>query len=165
MKQNMKIKDLRHMKKINRKFIQGTNWALAGLLSLLGFAGCEIIGEDEYGCPHADYEFSGKVTNEKGEPLPDIEISVNEASYNMSNHKKRTDTNGMYKIEVSDMTGNTYHLIATDKDGVENGFYTNDTIAVTFTKEDFYKKGKGWYEGAARKEINITLKEEKTSVD
>ena len=28
------------MKKLNRKLISGTNWALAGLLSLLGFSSC-----------------------------------------------------------------------------------------------------------------------------
>jgi hypothetical protein len=29
---------------INRAFIKGTNWALAGLISLLGFVGCEKNG-------------------------------------------------------------------------------------------------------------------------
>ena len=31
------------MKKFNRKLIRGTNWALAGILSLLGFSGCNGI--------------------------------------------------------------------------------------------------------------------------
>ena len=41
------------MKKLNRKLIRGTNWALAGLLSLLGFSSCGNPVE-EYGSPHAD---------------------------------------------------------------------------------------------------------------
>ena len=28
------------MKKLNRKLIRSTNWALAGIMSLLGFSGC-----------------------------------------------------------------------------------------------------------------------------
>ena len=63
------------MKKLNRKLIRGTNWALAGLLSLLGFTGC---GKDdngggeisvEYGSPSSYFKVLGRVTNEQGQPL------------------------------------------------------------------------------------------------
>ena len=44
------------MKKLNRKLIHGTNWVLAGILSLLGFSGCNEIFQMEYGSPNADFK-------------------------------------------------------------------------------------------------------------
>ena len=61
------------MKKLNRKLIRGTNWTLAGLLSLLGFTGCGNQVE-EYGTPHADFKVTGRVTDEAGEPLSGIRV-------------------------------------------------------------------------------------------
>ena len=45
--------------KINRDIIKGTNWALAGLINMLGFTtGCEKESPVEYGVPNADYTSS-----------------------------------------------------------------------------------------------------------
>jgi len=42
--------------KINRRtFLKKMNMALAGVLGMLGFAGCEHKMVDEYGTPYADY--------------------------------------------------------------------------------------------------------------
>ena len=62
------------MKKFNRKLIRGTNWALAGLLSLLGFSGCDKIFQMEYGSPSADFKVTGRVTDEEGRPLSGVRI-------------------------------------------------------------------------------------------
>ncbi|MDR2917148.1 MAG: radical SAM-associated putative lipoprotein [Tannerella sp.] len=149
------------MKKLNRKFVKGTNWALAGLMSLLGFASC---GNEptEYGSPHADYEFLGKVTNEKGEPISNIQVKIAE-KYNYDNEPLfhgvdsiQTDTSGEYKIEIkNNLLNSELYLITTDK---ENGSYQSDTTKIEITQKDYYKKAKDWYRGAARKETDITLK-------
>ena len=62
------------MKKFNRKLIRGTNWALAGLLSLLGFSGCDKIFQMEYGSPMANFKVTGRVTDEEGRPLSGVRI-------------------------------------------------------------------------------------------
>ncbi len=156
------------MKKLNRKLIKGTNWALAGLMSLLGFAGCNQFGTDEYGCPHADYEFLGKVTNEKGELIPNIQIKVAE-KYNDNNESLfygvdsiHTDNTGKYKIGIKGgkpLDNSELYLITTDNK--EGSLYQSDTTTIEITKKDYYKKAKNWYQGAARKETNITLKTKK----
>ena len=74
------------MKKLNRKLIRVTNWALAGLLSLLGFTGC---GKDdngggeisvEYGAPSANFKVLGRVTNEQGQPLGGMRVVASEVT-------------------------------------------------------------------------------------
>ena len=52
------------------------------LLSLLGMAaGCssnDKLIPVEYGCPHADYEIKGRVTDPDGNPIRAIEITTDE---------------------------------------------------------------------------------------
>lgn len=57
-------------------FLTGMNKLLAGLLTLLGFslAACDKIGADEYGAPYVEYEIKGKVVNDKGTAIPDIQV-------------------------------------------------------------------------------------------
>jgi len=46
------------MKIDRRAFIKRMNWSLAGVIAMLGFAGCDlIIGAEKYGCPHTNYNF------------------------------------------------------------------------------------------------------------
>ena len=54
------------MKRLNRAYIKGTNWALSGLLSLLGFSCDNGGGMAEYGTPMATYTVKGKVVTDKG---------------------------------------------------------------------------------------------------
>ena len=50
--------------KINRRtFLIKMNWILAGILGILGFAGCTKPGEDEYGSPNVDYTPKNAVDN------------------------------------------------------------------------------------------------------
>ena len=62
--------------KINRVIINGINLALAGILSLLGFVGCQKNAPlDEYGSPHADYTVKGTVVNKAtGKPIEGIRV-------------------------------------------------------------------------------------------
>ena len=62
--------------KINRVIIKGINLALAGILSLLGFVGCQKNAPlDEYGSPYADYTVKGTVVNKAtGKPIEGIRV-------------------------------------------------------------------------------------------
>jgi putative lipoprotein (rSAM/lipoprotein system) len=149
------------MKKMVRPLIKGANWALAGLLSLLGFSGCgdSLI---EYGTPHADYTFRGMVTNEAGEPVPDIKV-VATATYANEENPVLSNAGGHYSVLFSSIGRiKEAQLIASDIDGETNGAYQNDTIQVIINDSDYYGKGDGhWNVGAAEKEVNIVLKEKK----
>ncbi|MGP1463427.1 radical SAM-associated putative lipoprotein [Tannerella sp.] len=152
------------MKKIGRKFLKGTNWALAGLLSFLGFSGCDIVGGVEYGTPHAEYEVKGTITNEAGKNIPDIQVKLAQGKrggYIESGITVKTDEMGHYSASVTTFPGKDFVMIVTDTDGETNGSYASDTIAVRFEEKDYYKKGKGWFEGAARKKVDIKLKPKK----
>ncbi|MDL2304152.1 radical SAM-associated putative lipoprotein [Bacteroides sp. OttesenSCG-928-D19] len=62
------------MKKLNRKLIRGTNWALAGLISLLGFSACSD-------------DFDSK-------PEPDEEEIINNGNNNNGNSHNGNDDGG-----------------------------------------------------------------------
>jgi putative lipoprotein (rSAM/lipoprotein system) len=148
------------MKKIYRPFIKGTNWALAGLLSLLGFT-CEDAPA-EYGVPHADYSVKGTVTDAAGTAIPGIEIRIKAHGEYEVNEPAYTNEQGGFDVTYGAFPKEKFVLTATDVDGEANGSFKADSVEVVFSKNDFYKKGDDrWYEGAARKEIPaIVLKEE-----
>ncbi len=152
------------MKKSGRKFLKGTNWALAGLLSFLGFSGCGGMAT-EYGTPYAEYEVKGTVTDEVGKAISDIQVDlaqrVQEHRYIKLGSPSITNRAGHYAVSAGTFPGQELTLIVTDTDGEANGSYASDTIAVRFEKKDYYKKGKGWFEGAARKTVDIKLKPKK----
>jgi putative lipoprotein (rSAM/lipoprotein system) len=149
------------MKKIPRSFIKGTNWALGGLMALLGFAGaasCDTA--EEYGSPHADYSIKGKVTNEQGAAIPGIQIEV--VKYKTEDYREAdtvyTQSNGDFAWDNSSTLLDELDIIATDIDGEKNGSYETTEVSVAFKQEDL-KGGKSWYQGKAEKEITIKLKE------
>ncbi|MCF0199403.1 MAG: radical SAM-associated putative lipoprotein, partial [Bacteroidaceae bacterium] len=66
-------------KKSIREYIEGKISKLLTLvLSLLGFAGCEGIGDEPvlYGCPYANYKAKGRVLNEAQEPVEGLDVVV-----------------------------------------------------------------------------------------
>lgn len=161
------------MSKYKRLFIKGTNWALAGLLSLLGFTRCGLIDPvDEYGTPWSRYHIKGKVVDKTtGEPIKDIEVKIaipdSIASYYPEGLKNswRTTTDGEGAFKLSD-TPESYLLeeipiAISDVDGSQNGLYQSDTIHIDYKDAIKTEKGKGWYQGEYTKTIHIKLEEEK----
>ncbi len=154
------------MKKLNRLFIKGTNWALAGLLSLLGFA-CSSDSEDdlprpEYGSPHADYSIKGKVINKHGEAIPGLLIEIVPDKEYQWVDSVNTQQDGAFVWNGSLTTPEydiSVEVITSDIDGDKNGSFLSDTTNVYFTKEDLKDPGGFWYNGKAEKEVIITLKE------
>jgi len=145
------------MKIIYRAFIKSTNWALAGIMGLLGFTCCDEPA-DEYGTPHATYKINGRVTNKSGEAIPGIQIELEEMLYSSYAAITYSDSKGEYVIE-KETVGRTdkMQLMASDIDGEENGVYGNDTIQVLIEDKDYYDKGKGWNVGKANKKVDIVL--------
>jgi putative lipoprotein (rSAM/lipoprotein system) len=147
------------MKKYFRPFIKGTDWVLSGLLTLLGFPGCSVFnpGVDEYGTPYASYTFQGRVSNESGEPVPDIKIEVT-TGYEQGGYPALSNAEGHYSVQVQAFPSKEFAIIASDIDGEKNGAYRNDTVPVAISDSDYYDKGNGnWNHGSAQKEVNIVL--------
>ena len=57
-----------------KSLAKGWKWLLGGVLTLLGFSGCEELGimRCEYGQPLADYKLIGDVKDTKGNPIKGI---------------------------------------------------------------------------------------------
>ncbi|MCL1933909.1 MAG: radical SAM-associated putative lipoprotein [Candidatus Azobacteroides sp.] len=151
--------------KINRAFIKGTNWALAGLISLLGFTGCKDNLE-EYGSPSADYTVKGAVVNKTtGKPVGGIGIHIGypgqttmygtpSTTYESKTYVT-TDAKGEFKITTSFFytPNQTLSIYADDIDGEENGLFQSEVIQADFSNAEQSKKPNGWYQG----EYTVTL--------
>jgi putative lipoprotein (rSAM/lipoprotein system) len=150
-------------KKIYRPLTKSINWILAGILTVLGFSGCEN-NLDEYGSPYATYRFRGLVTNKAGNPVKNIKIEVMEL-HSHSEHDAipnpiLSNDDGSYYVSVGTTPTDEFRIIFSDIDGETNGSYQNDTIPVKITEKDYYDKGDGkWYYGAVEKQIDYVLKE------
>jgi len=135
--------------KINRVFIKGTNWALAGLISLLGFSNCENEPLVEYGPLNADFTIKGTVVNKaNGKPIEGIRVGYNPEPAVVSLYgvistpytpkvSVSTDANGEFKLtdKFIDFNPNlTIPVYVDDIDGEQNGLFQSDTLQVDFSK-------------------------------
>lgn len=139
---------------------------LTVLLGLLGFAACQNNSEnggDEpclYGCPHADFKFSGKITNEDGSGIQNLNVVIVPVYSGSENYgyyyadTVQTNSDGVFVFESSGVeSAANYRIICFDSTGV----YEKDStdFAVKYTGGD------GWYTGKAEKtDINFTLKKD-----
>ena len=146
------------------RFNRWYNTVLTALLSVLGYA-CSSSDEDErvvimYGTPHADYQFSGTVTDESGSPVKGIKVSAKNVyrrydstlieTYGVDS--TLTDSKGKYAVEGEAFLGeHILKLIVEDLDGEANGGnFMNDTIDIDFDnakkvkepdKDDYWSDG------------------------
>lgn len=154
------------MKKFNRAFIKGTNWALAGLLALIGFSSCEDVGKEMYGVPWKGYAIKGTVVDKAtGKPIPGVEVKVDiskelKPSYPASDSWiKKTDAQGNF--EIQDTPSDPVTLVSRDIDGATNGTFQSDTIQVNYQNAEHIGGGKGWFQGYLTKTVRIEMEEEK----
>jgi len=138
--------------KINRAFIKGTNWALAGLLSMLGFTGC-ILPQMEYGTPNAKYTVKGTVVNKAdGKPIEGIRVGYSSAFVSVAMYgtlpasytpKTYVTTNSKGEFNLADRYNNVDSLMdnngqvpvyVEDIDGEKNGLFQSDTLKVDFSE-------------------------------
>jgi putative lipoprotein (rSAM/lipoprotein system) len=162
--------------KINRRaFIKKSNWALAGLLGMLGFAGCDkILTKEEYGTPHADFTVKGTVVNKAdGKPIAGIRVVVPRVDHHQRptsgftpdqrvisreiNETIYTNGNGVFEFKYEGIqTNDSTNVIMKFEDIAENPRFKADSAKVTFFQSDL-KGGKSWYQGSATKEVSIKL--------
>ena len=166
------------MKKKNSKLIKGINWALAGLISFLGFSSCGIANDDipnipdipvAYGTPHAEFVVTGKVTDSAGQALPGIRVVVPKADYHqraypISSNEIRdtsyTQPNGTFAYHYYNSgmaTNDSINIYMKFEDSAEEIRYEADSVKVTFLSSDL-QGASGWSQGKAEKEINIELR-------
>ncbi len=131
--------------------MKGTNWLLAGILSLLGFTGCETTsGKDEYGSPHADYTVKGKVVDKATqEPIPGVRVSY------YPDASTTTDTDGEFELTTNH---EVQVLLVDDVDDDENGAYESEEIPLDFSEAE-HTPGSGWYKGEYTLTENVELDE------
>jgi len=162
--------------KAKRKMIKIVNWALAGVLTLLGFAGCDTTyGPDEYGTPHADFTVKGVVVDkETGKAIKGISVSYNsfiepiymygtpQTSFEQKS-SVLTDEKGAFKITKNGFSNQqvTFPVYVEDIDGKENGLYQPDTLQVDFKYAVQSGKSKSWYGG----EYTVTCEVELSKIE
>ena len=161
------------MKKIYHPLIKASNWVLAGILSFLGFSGCNLLGKEEpvmYGVPWASCAIKGSVIDKATrQPVSDIEVRIalpedmlqHVPDAVISHWTSRTDVNGNYKLP------DTYQMdsipvVATDIDGEKNGLYKPDTLYVSFKNAVHIGGGDGWFQGELVATANFELKTQET---
>ena len=164
------------MKTSRRTFIKSMNWALAGIIGMLGFGSCEKEKEplDEYGSPHADYTVKGTVVSKTtGKPIGGIRVVVPRVDHhqrptsgfipdqrvisNEVNDIIYTKGDGVFEYKYKGIQSNdSTNIIMKFEDITENPQFKTDSTKVTFFLSDL-KGGSGWYQGRATKEINIKL--------
>ena len=154
------------------------NWVLVGILGMLGFVGCEKIGMEEYGTPHADFTVKGTVVDKAtGKPIAGIQVTIPRVDH----HQRATsvfipdqsvitsevhDTlytkdNGDFAYKYEGFPSNdSINVIIKFEDITEIKRYKTDSTKVTFFQSDLIS-GSGWYHGGATKEIEVKLDEQK----
>jgi len=165
--------------KINRAFIKGTNWALAGLLSLLGFSGCDNFDQKvEYGSPNADYTVKGTVVNKAdGKPIEGIRIGYNSTQMITTMYgvpsvpyvpkaPVSTNTKGEFKLKdnffydgfQSEENG-IIPIYVEDIDGEQNGLFESKVLEIDFKEAEHSGKSKTWYKGEYIVNVKVELTE------
>lgn len=140
---------------MKKNFIQMRRLLLTTIAGLLGIstASCAKYGtlEAEYGCPEADFDLSGYVTDRGGNPIEGIEVK----------HTYRTDTTdeaGYYHIPKHvEFPDRELHISFRDVDGEEHGAYRDTTVTVKVDHNEYRGGNDNWYEGTLTKEVNMTL--------
>lgn len=130
---------------------------LAFLMSLLGFTvvSCNQV---EYGCPYAEFDMKGVVTDEENHPIENIQIAVSNHDYDTV--YTYTDAAGKYYLPTKEIyPWDSVQVVATDIDGIEHGGeFESATQLISFSSSEFKGGDGNWYEGKASKEVNFQLK-------
>jgi putative lipoprotein (rSAM/lipoprotein system) len=163
------------MKISRRTFIKRINLALAGVIGMLGFAGCEGWQQVEYGTPLADFTVKGSVVNKAtGKPVKGIRVGYDSVTqvialygviptpYQPKKHVL-SDAKGEFKFTESafDSKNLIIPIYVEDIDGEENGSFQPEYLQVDFSNAEHSGKPKNWYGG----EYTVTMKVELTEIE
>ena len=125
------------------------------------------MAKAEYGCPHADFEAKGVVTDEEGKGIQGIRVVISAEYPNPSYVGEPmadtlwTNHSGEYVTAQSQMIDDFAYMDSVklefeDGDGQENGGeFHKVTVEVPVFK---VKEGDGnWYDGAYEAGVNVTM--------
>ena len=126
---------------------------LTGLLALLGFSSCNVIGiiRCEYGQPNANFKLIGDVTDAAGKPLEGIRVVTlpnGEDKKSWQNDTAYSDSKGHFEVETlryswPDEFEKGAVKLEDQKGNYQTRILKRDNLSVKRTK-----KGSGsWYEG------------------
>lgn len=137
------------------KFIKIRKLLIAALAGLLGInaTSCAKYGTiyADYGCPEADFDISGHVTDKGGNPIEGIEVKHYDCS-------DTTDAYGYYHIpKHREFPDAEVPIDFRDADGDEHGAYSDTTVIVKVNHSEYRGGDDNWYEGTLTKEVNMTL--------
>ena len=132
------------MKRINQA-IQGL---LSTLLVLLGFSSCDKIGALEYGSPYVDFQVKGQVTDENGNPIEGICVTL-EASPDVL----YTDADGRFESKEIRNVAVYGKIKFEDIDGPANGSFLPDSANLEDLEQKQIEDEDGWYNG--KFEVNV----------
>lgn len=143
---------------------------LTGVLSVLGFVGCDGTGgnEDMYGCPIVGFQVKGTVISEDAEPLKGIQVIVRTDWNNSAGGADTiyTDEKGEFKShELSEVAIEKQEVYFNDVDGEKNGgAFKPDSILLQKMDKKQLEKGHGWYTGKFEFSTKVKLsKKEKNT--
>jgi putative lipoprotein (rSAM/lipoprotein system) len=155
--------------------MKGTSRILAGLLALLGFAGCENDRTPpEYGVPSADFTVKGIVVNRAtGKPVKDIHVSYIKAEQvtvragaatadNRDSRSGITGDDGSFSITQNMFPDREtpVPIYIQDLDGTANGgFFGLDSLAADFSEAVPGGRPDRWYEGEYTVTVTVALNE------
>lgn len=133
----------------------------AAVLALLGFASCQDIFNnfrDEYGSPTLNYKVIGTVTDDEGNAISNIRVTVSREDTLFTNDK------GMYETQIYN-SGIRRYLVFEDVDGdAGGGTFLPDTIkddAVWESLRKWVPKNDGDRPlGAYEYTVDVTLKKQ-----
>ena len=131
--------------------LKGINALIAFLLGVLGFTSCEP--KLKYGMPYAELEATGKVTNERNEPVRSARVTLK----NVPSRDGYTDAEGIYSICVTNhFPVDSLSILVSDTDGV----YQPDSVRlkVDYDRSDA-KQHSGFYRGKGYVYQDFQLKE------
>lgn len=164
------------MKKNKQRLLRGVNLGLAGVLSLLGFSGCDkLLDEpvDEYGTPHADFIVSGYVKDNNGLPLRNIRVVVPQVVHFQKststfipdetdikrpvNDTLYTASDGSFEFKYTEFPSRQIGVEMEFEDPSVSPAYTPVDTVIPFSESEL-QGGESWYKGKAEKKVNIVLK-------
>lgn len=133
------------------------------LLALLGFSSVYSQNEEnrpmmKYGVPRAAFHLKGKVTNAKGRPVKDAQVTVKNEE-NGSSDVFITDRKGKFEYNATIFPKEfTFQVEVADVDGKKNkGDFETQTKEVKINKEDYKTTDDPWNRGDVIKEETFIL--------
>lgn len=152
---------------IKKSILSANNKILLAVLGALGVSACDIDMPVEYGCPSADFNIHGTVTNEQHEPLQGIAVHAG-WYYDSNTHSRRwgvadtTGTDGKYSIKTSGigLIEAPDSIAFSDADSLRSPGYSDTADALSFSGIRPEGGDGHWYAGtySIKKDVTLTKK-------